>query len=185
MVSDTAAYNDKRVKDVLILVLMEYGLWRPTGLGSRRTCLRLNPCSNGIWSLTSTSMTVTRPASVLILVLMEYGLWLPSPLLPKCSISLVLILVLMEYGLWHSGMWWIQSMQRLNPCSNGIWSLTLRTFQESISHLCLNPCSNGIWSLTPLSSVQGCRKSVLILVLMEYGLWRSAESTSEQFVGLS
>ena len=60
----------------------------------------------------------------------------------------------------------------LNPCSNGIWSLTKYiTVQFAVSSPSLNPCSNGIWSLT------GCRKQlrtaarvVLILVLMEYGL---------------
>ena len=36
----------------------------------------------------------------------------------------------------------------LNPCSNGIWSLTLIEFSEEISRPSLNPCSNGIWSLT-------------------------------------
>ena len=34
----------------------------------------LNPCSNGIWSLTSQSESDTLMDSVLILVLMEYGL---------------------------------------------------------------------------------------------------------------
>ena len=39
-------------------------------------------------------------------------------------------------------------LARLNPCSNGIWSLTvikacMTTYVDS-----LNPCSNGIWSLT-------------------------------------
>ena len=42
----------------------------------------------------------------------------------------------------------------LNPCSNGIWSLTQEPCFRSRSQApCLNPCSNGIWSLTdPLSS---------------------------------
>ena len=34
----------------------------------------------------------------------------------------------------------------------------------------LNPCSNGIWSLTGLRLRLGLRLRVLILVLMEYGL---------------
>ena len=61
---------------VLILVLMEYGLW-----------LNGVTVSYGI-------------APVLILVLMEYGLWLT---LSERLIHFdhdVLILVLMEYGLW-------------------------------------------------------------------------------------
>ena len=35
---------------------------------------------------------------------------------------------------------------------------------------CLNPCSNGIWSLTPSSRAPDSEYVVLILVLMEYGL---------------
>ena len=34
----------------------------------------------------------------------------------------------------------------------------------------LNPCSNGIWSLTRLREVSDLTEVVLILVLMEYGL---------------
>ena len=36
----------------------------------------------------------------------------------------------------------------LNPCSNGIWSLTEKTIRIESDEVCLNPCSNGIWSLT-------------------------------------
>ena len=60
----------------------------------------------------------------------------------------------------------------LNPCSNGICSLTwTKLVSTQNGMLSLNPCSNGICSLT-----QGCgkgtryRKMVLILVLMEYAL---------------
>ena len=60
---------------VLILVLMEYGLWRRRRRGMRRM------------------------AWVLILVLMEYGLWPTFDAYVKAFDS-VLILVLMEYGLW-------------------------------------------------------------------------------------
>ena len=59
----------------------------------------------------------------------------------------------------------------LNPCSNGIWSLTLyglNTRQNSV--MCLNPCSNGIWSLTHSFDISLTEHIVLILVLMEYGL---------------
>ena len=59
----------------------------------------------------------------------------------------------------------------LNPCSNGIWSLTLFRNFVVVVVLSLNPCSNGIWSLTPVQpSVRQLRRLVLILVLMEYGL---------------
>ena len=37
----------------------------------------------------------------------------------------------------------------LNPCSNGIWSLTnVGSFPYTFGVVSLNPCSNGIWSLT-------------------------------------
>ena len=38
----------------------------------------------------------------------------------------------------------------LNPCSNGIWSLTTKDDDKGVGGLRLNPCSNGIWSLTHL-----------------------------------
>ena len=132
----------------------------------------LNPCSNGIWSLTYawTKNSVIRwrvlilvlmeyglwhgsdgaqplHAQVLILVLMEYGLWRWS-LLCIVSLVLVLILVLMEYGLWHEWQTLMPVLISLNPCSNGIWSLTLLIGIARLSVSSLNPCSNGIWSLT-------------------------------------
>ena len=61
---------------VLILVLMEYGLWHDFV-----TCeVHLH--------------------GVLILVLMEYGLW-HEEIYRERDLGRVLILVLMEYGLWH------------------------------------------------------------------------------------
>ena len=59
----------------------------------------------------------------------------------------------------------------LNPCSNGIWSLTECNTAIGCKESCLNPCSNGIWSLTALQRYFRPRVyEVLILVLMEYGL---------------
>ena len=59
----------------------------------------------------------------------------------------------------------------LNPCSNGIWSLTYEADvpADAIPEG-LNPCSNGIWSLTQRHYQQLQLQHVLILVLMEYGL---------------
>ena len=133
---------------------------------------------------------------VLILVLMEYGLWLSSQHLTSTS-RRVLILVLMEYGLWLGNGWrCCNAFGSLNPCSNGIWSLTFDFFHfVPFSVVCLNPCSNGIWSLTQdvgrmsqdVGRLNPCSNGiwsltattgrmtkapwVLILVLMEYGLW--------------
>ena len=110
----------------LILVLMEYALWQNSHMYVPKTGKGLNPCSNGICSLTrNPAYCRQKNAPVLILVLMEYALWLermktlPPP--PKC----------------------------LNPCSNGICSLTWRTVGVfDTSKWGLNPCSNGICSLT-------------------------------------
>ena len=140
---------------VLILVLMEDGLWRLAKQASLNVLGRLNPCFNGRWSLTCAwdSPRIWRLA-VLILVLMEDGLWLQVVSLRKTLQKLVLILVLMEDGLW----------QRIRDQWPSVWSL--------------NPCFNGRWSLTIVNKSwipTLCR--VLILVLMEDGLWRR-ESTS-------
>ena len=137
-----------RRRMVLILVLMEYGLWQTLLLLLTFWMNCLNPCSNGIWSL-------TKPESV------------------RGTVRKVLILVLMEYGLWRSGWFGVTALGSLNPCSNGIWSLTPRggtcpyvgtwvlilvlmeyglwpnlAIVTSRLAASLNPCSNGIWSLT-------------------------------------
>ena len=60
----------------------------------------------------------------------------------------------------------------LNPCSNGICSLTEKIIDAIVDALkSLNPCSNGICSLTTLRTIVPYgTMSVLILVLMEYAL---------------
>ena len=159
---------------VLILVLMEYGLWQ-TGethtLDDIRS--RLNPCSNGIWSLTLRALMTTRalrslnPCSNGIWSLTVTGGWLRVRVdcLNPCS----------------NGIWSLTPEQArqlpvqegLNPCSNGIWSLTkgAGVFSDPLPPR-LNPCSNGIWSLTEQGTcARLVRVHVLILVLMEYGLW--------------
>ena len=119
----------------------------------------------------------------------------------------VLILVLMEYALW---LWQIRYTplwsSGLNPCSNGICSLTMhiKTVQPQ-SQVCLNPCSNGICSLiekarnlyvkekclNPCSNgicsliyyLKCIRKlfNVLILVLMEYAFWLGEEPSDDMY----
>ena len=59
---------------------------------------------------------------------------------------------------------------RLNPCSNGICSLTETIKAEKKFRKGLNPCSNGICSLTEKFSAFVEINGVLILVLMEYAL---------------
>ena len=76
MVSDDKCHSSYGIDViVLILVLMEYGLWRHLPQEGRKG------------------------TEVLILVLMEYGLW---QIMAKyiSNRNTVLILVLMEYGLW-------------------------------------------------------------------------------------
>ena len=114
--------------------------------------IRLNPCSNGICSLTKWRMSIRghsssclNPCSNGICSLTRdrvHSLW---------AFSKVLILVLMEYALWHLSQDdnYLYFVKSLNPCSNGICSLTLEC--------------HTVKSSTP---------PVLILVLMEYALWR-------------
>ena len=126
------------------------GIWSLTRAGTCSACIlrSLNPCSNGIWSLTSKKGGPMRiKFHVLILVLMEYGLWLS-----------------LSGGLTGRRMC-------LNPCSNGIWSLTNSPLNCEQDTPGLNPCSNGIWSLTYGGKTMANSIDVLILVLMEYGLW--------------
>ena len=86
--------------------------------------------------------------AVLILVLMEYALLQKGICFKEMLFLYVLILVLMEYALLP------------NP-NNG----------ERIAKPSLNPCSNGICSLTnSFKTVKEYLEYVLILVLMEYAL---------------
>ena len=135
---------------VLILVLMEYGLWRGTGV-RRLLLLCLNPCSNGIWSLTPRWPLRQGRCRVLILVLMEYGLW-PILFVQKYKLKNVLILVLMEYGLWP---------EVFLPFSSVTYVLILVLMEYGLWLKCFDAIFNGI--------------CVLILVLMEYGLWLMPE----------
>ena len=88
----------------------------------------LNPCFNGRGSLTEVQKETSshRGRQVLILVLMEEGL---RPLFIKVRE--------------------VVSITCLNPCFNGIWSLTPFLLNPiSQTQFCLNPCFNGRWSLT-------------------------------------
>ena len=55
----------------------------------------------------------------------------------------------------------------------GLWRIVLHPLNRIVCGL--NPCSNGIWSLTYLFPIQEYISLVLILVLMEYGLWHESE----------
>ena len=132
---------------VLILVVMEYGLWRNTGRLFKTTLRGLNPCCNGIWSLTSMELGAGRKAHVLILVLMEDGLWLPIQ--SRRASTHVLILVLMEDGLWlcaFCGLILFIIVLILVLMEDGLWPDTAKVLGVEMNRL--NPCCNGIWSLT-------------------------------------
>ena len=149
MVSDvTGRFWQISPLTVLILVLMEYGLWLEIIDHLNQEC-GLNPCSNGIWSLTTVVEDELKDAT--------------SRLNP-CSNG-IWSLTLMQLTL-------MKNVRSLNPCSNGIWSLTSKEGLCTTITLSLNPCSNGIWSLTVLLSFKRYCPHVLILVLMEYGLWQ-------------
>ena len=59
----------------------------------------------------------------------------------------VLILVVMEYTQWEDGTYTEGETKGLNPCCNGIYSMSSEKTFAAASLLCLNPCCNGIYSM--------------------------------------
>ena len=140
--------------------------------------MSLNPCCNGIYSMSSA--TVLRKNiywNVLILVVMEYTQWVA---LVKAStlFNNVLILVVMEYTQWAQKVMLRNSSPSLNPCCNGIYSMSIGWNSQKKSYTCLNPCCNGIYSMRRVMYSKYLVKYVLILVVMEYTQW--ARSVSVQ-----
>ena len=115
------------------------------------TSLGLNPCSNGICSLTQ-QMKIKQ---------------LTMASLNPCSNGICSLT--RKFTELHSSKY-----TSLNPCSNGICSLTpiAIILWDGMPLVGLNPCSNGICSLTLYTDEQKSLivKLVLILVLMEYAL---------------
>ncbi len=71
----------------------------------------------------------------------------------------------------YDSMTFYLELESLNPCSNGICSLTDPKELGGWISQGLNPCSNGICSLTNTAKNVSARSfAVLILVLMEYAL---------------
>ena len=58
----------------------------------------------------------------------------------------------------------------LNPCFNGICSMSHQEQNVRNKMLSLNPCFNGICSMSLLSCSDSKKGTVLILFLMEYAL---------------
>ena len=134
------------IKNVLILVVMEYTQWGGTISWSWKM-QGLNPCCNGIYSMRFWNKDIRKILKcVLILVVMEYTQW-ASESNAKTKKSTVLILVVMEYTQWVK--------------KNRLWKKSF----------CLNPCCNGIYSMSPLLSGTYATLGVLILVVMEYTQW--------------
>ena len=60
---------------------------------------------------------------------------------------------------------------RLNPCCNGIYSMSYYGKETSYWAVSLNPCCNGIYSMSAIIYTIGSIYGVLILVVMEYTQW--------------
>ena len=86
-------------KDVLILILLEYGLQQDLAALQCKPCTRLNPYSTGIWS--ATLLSQLRDLKGLCLNPYSTGIWSATDLSKAELITLgkVLILILLEYGL--------------------------------------------------------------------------------------
>ena len=169
--------------EVLILVLVEDGLWHQFYWGSRERLPCLNPCFSGRWSLTPCQRRNHHSRKRCLNPCFS-GRW-----------SLTNLLI-------SGSLWWIP---RLNPCFNGRWSLTAAELAEAFANIGLNPCFNGRWSLTftvtettvvTTDGLNPCFNGrwsltfrtkeaairflgVLILVLMEDGLWQVVKCMME------
>ena len=78
---------------------------------------------------------------------MEYTQWGFGKLIMQ--IVEVLILVVMEYTQWEPGLRSLISKgQRLNPCCNGIYSMSVVLELLGVATPGLNPCCNGIYSMS-------------------------------------
>ena len=126
---------------------MEYTQWGKQITVSAILCACLNPCCNGIYSMRILFASTQDKALVLILVVMEYTQWADALAQFNTDNNVVLILVVMEYTQW--------------ACSG----------RRPHHHLCLNPCCNGIYSMSCIGMFSCANRRVLILVVMEYTQW--------------
>ena len=113
---------------------------------------------------------------VLILVVMEYTQWVEKKEVIEQLLK-VLILVVMEYTQWA----WSENdnavATSLNPCCNGIYSMS-ECKRLCWNLWCLNPCCNGIYSMRLFFVHFINQICVLILVVMEYTQWVSESLSS-------
>ena len=163
----------KTIVCVLILVLMEDGLWLILRFKRSNGKYRLNPCFNGRWSLTNP--TDQKPQKETGLNPCFNGRWsLTSQMYNRYENKMGCLNPCFN-GRWSLTCLWNQYLPQwkisLNPCFNGRWSLTSTSEQYGESYIGLNPCFNGRWSLTFSKEILSVKGLVLILVLMEDGLW--------------
>ena len=75
MVCDaTEIVHNPSYEQVLILILLEYGLRQVRKKFKLKVVVGLNPYSTGIWSATWQTVRLANLFCVLILILLEYGL---------------------------------------------------------------------------------------------------------------
>ena len=78
---------------------------------------------------------------------MEYTQWVILSQVKEIE-QLVLILVVMEYTQWELlAFMEDNNLNRLNPCCNGIYSMSIEGNNDFITKG-LNPCCNGIYSMS-------------------------------------
>ena len=101
---------------------------------------------------------------------MEYTQWEITPF-AKSNSHCVLILVVMEYTQWEgriSSILYIVEVLILVVMEYTQWVFIMER-KEVVSGL--NPCCNGIYSMSWWISWRWCQIHVLILVVMEYTQW--------------
>ena len=77
----------------------------------------------------------------------------------------------MEYTQWGILYYFLKSAKGLNPCCNGIYSMSNFSYQKKYGIISLNPCCNGIYSMSTSPYTVQIHSEVLILVVMEYTQW--------------
>ena len=77
----------------------------------------------------------------------------------------------MEYTQWGKRRMLSRVWLSLNPCCNGIYSMSSAFSQTKDWSKCLNPCCNGIYSMSNVVPQENYVRVVLILVVMEYTQW--------------
>ena len=139
----------KRLKKVLILFVLEYGVWATISFANYEESLRLNPFCFGIWGL----RTYAFNGSTILCGLNPFcfGIWglRATNNVATEVIASVLILFVLEYGVWVIKEFTLEeTIECLNPFCFGIWGLRDVKKYEDEFNACLNPFCFGIWGLS-------------------------------------